>query len=80
MFQNHEVLQLCTEPNLSLNNIELSSRVRLLSGPWSTCFESIPRNTFSLILTSDTVYRVKNFEALHDCFDYLLDNDPESQM
>lgn len=77
---NYEVLQWCTQQNLNLNSIPSSQNIKLLGGAWQNCFDMIPKNTFSLILTSDTVYRQKNFEVLHNCFDYLLDHDTESQI
>ncbi|KAI6220959.1 hypothetical protein M3Y99_01574000 [Aphelenchoides fujianensis] len=66
---NYDVLQWCTSQNLELNEVRnTKSAVKLLGGP------------FSLILTSDTVYRTKNYPVLHRIFDYLLDHDPQSKI
>ncbi|KAI6195571.1 hypothetical protein M3Y94_01002500 [Aphelenchoides besseyi] len=77
---NSEVLEWCTQKNLELNEIQSQNKVKLIGGPWETCFDLIPMNTFSLILTSDTVYRVKHYALLHRQFDYLLDHDPTSRI
>ena len=93
--QNRNVLEAATRVNMQLNDVR-SDKFELIAGIWDSCFEGVPPNSyvlrfftllriflcfsFSLILTSDTVYRTKNFECLHRAFDRLLDHESDSRM
>lgn len=76
---NEDVLTGTTIKNLELNDID-PSRFETISGFWPKCFENYDPHSFDLILTSDTVYRIKNYDNLLSIFDRLLSRDNESRV
>ncbi|CAD5215136.1 unnamed protein product [Bursaphelenchus okinawaensis] len=76
---NEDVLSETTKPNLELNEI-CSTKYSLVSGFWPDCFKDLPINSFDLIVTSDTVYRVKNFGHLHGIFEKYLQKSKDAKV
>ncbi|CAD5220936.1 unnamed protein product [Bursaphelenchus xylophilus] len=68
---NEDVLSDTTQPNLDVNGIH-KSKYSFVAGPWPDCFQDLEETSFDLIVSSDTVYRIKNFENLHLVFQRYL--------
>lgn len=67
---NQEVIESLTLPNILLNTEDLS-RCKLYHGDWSS-LTNVAQNKFDIILTSETIYNVANYNKLMSVFKTFL--------
>lgn len=74
LFQNKEVLEYVTIPNVLLNieedkREEILKKCRFFSGDWSSFDEKLDKKiVFDIILTSETIYNAANYDKLIKLF------------
>lgn len=66
MFQNKEVVEYTTIPNVILNGFS-EKQFQCFCGDWKS-FTHLCNGTFDFILTSETIYNVSNYKKLVDVF------------
>lgn len=71
---NQSVLESVTLPNVLLNIPAYSSETfKFYYGDWKDLPGKLPRHSFDLILTSETIYRCESYSLLLDIFDRALE-------
>lgn len=74
MFQNKEILEYCTIPNVLLNIEEEErpveiKRCKFYSGDWAAFDQLLDKSeVFDIIVTSETIYNQQNYDKLISLF------------
>ena len=77
LFQNIDVLQLWTVPNVKLNMPSSLNKCRYFSGSWKDFSERMceEKQKFDVILTSETIYNPSYYGSLVDCIKNTMKED-----
>lgn len=76
-FQNHEVIEHTTIPNVVLNSKNEDNKLqncKFFAGDWKS-FMNLVTTKYDFILTSETIYNPDNYQKLLDIFKELLEPD-----
>ena len=78
---NQNVLETVTLPNILLNAPDANlDHLKFIYGDWNGLIRKLPKKSFDLILTSETIYRTESYEILLKIFSHSLKTAPEARI
>lgn len=77
---NQSVLESVTLPNILLNSTFSREQFKFFYGDWRDFPSKLSKNSFDLILTSETIYRPESYQNLLEIFSHALSLHPDARV